>query len=114
MLISDADQNMYLLRFDPPGYPELTTGAAMVSNRIFYALGYHVPEAYLVYFNREQLAIMEGSEEVTSVGTTRQLLKEDIDSFLLNAARDPARGYRAMALRIPRSWLKILGPFQKE
>jgi hypothetical protein len=39
---------MYLFKFDPPGYPELATGAEIAGNRILYCLGYFVPEMYLL------------------------------------------------------------------
>ena len=44
ILIRDAENELYLLRFDPVGYLELANGATMVSSRTFYALGYYVPE----------------------------------------------------------------------
>ena len=37
ILILDSQRQMYLLRFDPPGYLEMSTGAVMVSSRIFSA-----------------------------------------------------------------------------
>ena len=55
ILIRDAKDDIYLLRFDPPDRPELATGAQMVSSRLFHALGYHVLENYLVGFDRRQL-----------------------------------------------------------
>ena len=51
ILIADANDQLYVLRFDPPGHLEMATGAAMVSSRFFHALGYHVPETSLVYFD---------------------------------------------------------------
>ena len=37
----------YLVKFDPPEYPELATGAEIVGNRIVHALGYNVPQAWI-------------------------------------------------------------------
>ncbi len=112
ILIADASEQLYLLRFDPRGYPELATGASMVSSKIFYALGYHVPENYLVYFTREQLVASQYGDRVTSAGAQRALKEEDLDAFLKGVARDPVRGYRAVATRVPRGWGSLLGPFQ--
>ena len=44
----DETGTMYLFKFDPPGYTELATGAEIVGNRILYALGYYVPQMWLV------------------------------------------------------------------
>ncbi len=112
ILIRDAENELYLLRFDPVGYLEMATGATMVSSRALYALGYYVPENYIVYFGRDQLVASKAGEDITSMGKTRDLTEENIDNFLKRAARDPERGYRAVATRAPARWKGLLGPYQ--
>ena len=112
ILIADATDRIYLLRFDPPGWPEMATGADVVTSKIFYALGYNVPESYVVYVERDRLEIEEGAERVTSVGGTQGLEDIDIDGFLRDVAGSRDRGYRAVATRIPGSWQGLLGPYQ--
>ena len=112
ILIADSTNQLYLLRFDPKGWLEMATGADVVSSKILYALGYFVPENYIVYLEREQLALADGAESVTSSGGSRDIIEEDIENFLLDVARDPERGYRAVATRIPGSWEGLLGPYQ--
>ena len=110
ILISDADGNHYVLRFDPPGHPEMETGAEMVASRLFWALGYWTKEVYIVRFERDQLRASEIGDAITSHGKKRFLSEEDIDHFLFNVPRDRRRGYRAVAW----TWLpdaKVLGPF---
>ena len=110
MLIADADNTVYLLRFDPGRHVELQTGAQMVSSKFYYAAGYNVLESYLVDFDRERLVVPDGAEEITSFGELRDLLPEDIDRFLEFVARNSERGYRAVATRAP--YTKILGNYQ--
>ena len=110
MLIADENANLFILRFDPGGHLDLATGAELVSSRLLYGLGYNVMDTHLVYFERQRLQIASGGDSVTSFGETRDLLPEDIDRFLQDAARDPRRGYRAVAVRVPRE--DMLGPFQ--
>ena len=112
ILIADSSGALYMLRFDPKGYLEMATGATMVASRFFYALGYHVPENYIVYFEREQLVASDLGEDVTSMGGIRDLREEHIDRFLERVAIDPERGYRAVASRIPVAWEGFLGPYQ--
>jgi len=112
ILIVDSQRQMYLLRFDPPDYLEMSTGAVMVSSRMFYALGYNVLENYIVYFQRTQMVPSEAGEQITSMGDRRDLTDEAIDSFLKTAAMDRQRGYRAVATRIPTDWDKLVGNFQ--
>lgn len=110
ILVADSRDILYLLRFDPKNHIELNTGASLVSPRFYYAAGWNVLENYLVYFDREQLVIHPGAEQITSFGELRDLEAEDIDGFLKVVARDSQRGYRATATRVPRRTL--LGNWQ--
>ncbi len=55
LLIEDQKGDRYFLKFDPKDNPEMATSAEIISHKFFYALGYHVPEYYLVRFNPEIL-----------------------------------------------------------
>lgn len=55
--IIDSANRKYFVKFDPPTYPELATAAETIVSRIFYALGYHVDDNYLVYFDRKELIL---------------------------------------------------------
>ena len=68
LLIHDAKNQLYLLRFDPPERLEMSTGAAMIGSRIFHALGYVVAEHHLVYFDRAQLVADPEGEDINAVG----------------------------------------------
>jgi hypothetical protein len=112
ILVADSTDQIYLLRFDPRFWLEMATGAEVVASRAFYALGYHVPESYIVQVDRGQLTIEEDAERVTSFGGTQDLEEIDVDDFLRDVAGDPVRGYRAVATRMPDSWEGYLGPYQ--
>lgn len=112
ILMRDSRENVYLLRFDPKGAPEMSTGGEMVSSRIFHALGYHVPQDYLVHFERDQLVASESGEGITSAGHRRDLTELDIDTFLDGVARSPGGGYRAVATLAGGEFKGFLGPYQ--
>ena len=112
IIFRDAGNQMYLLRFDPPEAPELATGAEMISSRFFHALGYYVPETYLVVFDREQLVVETNASDVTSFGTLRTMVPEDIDRLMATVARRSDGRYRAVALRVPSEDESLIGPFQ--
>ncbi len=112
LLVTDARRNSYLLRFDPPGFEELATGAEMVASRFFHALGYHVGENYIVRINRGQLVASEAGQAVSSAGRTRALTELDIDQFLRAVAAGPGPTYRAVATRLPSAQSQVLGPYQ--
>ena len=111
LLISDGSDSLYFLRFDVPRQPEMMTGAQVVSGKFFWALGYWTTQDYLVNFNRSQLQASEGGKDITSIGKTRPLHEEDIDTLLNNVASDGRGGYRAVAHRIAAE-ARLLGPFQ--
>ena len=112
LLIHDAKNKLYLLRFDPPGRLEMSTGAEMIGSRIFHALGYVVAEHHLVYFDRAQLVADAEGEDINAVGRSEPLDEENIDLFLEKVPRDPAKGYRAVAITAPKGGQKLLGPYQ--
>ena len=111
ILITDSRKHRYLLRFDTPGQPELATGATMVAANLMHALGYWVPENYIVYFHPDhQLVISPEGEVVTSAGTSRQLTQDDLTLLFKKVARPGKQGYRAVATKVPEG--KGLGPFE--
>jgi hypothetical protein len=112
MLIGDGRQR-YLLLFDDPGSPEVSTAAQVVSSHILHAIGYHVPECHIVTFPRERLVVAEGAEILSSAGNKRPLTEADIDGFLKQVARIATNRYRAVAIHAsPPDATRILGPYQ--
>ena len=108
----DQANRLYALRFDPPDAPELATGADIVASRFLHALGYHVPDTYVVVLDRARLIPDDNASDVTSMGQLRELLPLDIDRFLEGAARRPDGRYRAVALRVPTEANTLIGPYQ--
>ena len=112
MLVADSKSQIYLLRFDPLGHEGLATGAEMVTSRLFYALGYHVPENYILTFERSQLMAHAEGQAVSSSGRPRTLIDTDIDVFLRRVPIGKGQTFRAVATRLPEGRGSLLGPFQ--
>ena len=72
-IVKDSRGETYIVKFDPLEYSELATGADMVSSRIFHALGYHVPEYYIVHFTPEQLRLGDDVELRDALGQKRKI-----------------------------------------
>jgi len=107
--IRDVSGQLYFIKLDQPRNPELTTGAEVVSTKIFYALGYNVPENYIVSFTRDMLDLSEA--EITGAeGRRRRMTEADLDGLLAKAARRPDGSYRVLASRAIDG--TILGPFR--
>ncbi len=95
--ISDRNGHKYFLKFDPPGYPELGTGAEAVVTRLFYALGYNVPQSNIVSVRRQDLSIGENVTIKLPAGRRRPMRQSDLDDELRDAHRNPDGSYRAVA-----------------
>ncbi len=108
-VIEDGRKNRYVLKFDPPLYPELCSAADVIGSKMFYALGYSTPENYIVHFSREQLEITEGVIYRNPSGKKIPLTGHMIDELLKAQPKLTDGTYRALASR----WLdgKVVGPF---
>lgn len=95
--IKDVHGNVYVIKFDPMGYPELATGAEIVSTKLFYAAGYHVPENYLVYFRPDILKLGENVGITDEKGHKRNMNREDLDAILTRIQKQPDGRIRAVA-----------------
>ncbi len=108
--IEDARGHRYIVKMDPRSNLEMASAADVISSKFFYALGYHVPENYIVYFERRQLVVSPDASITDASGKHRRMTNRDIEEILLHTPRDPVKGYRAVAS----SYLTgtILGPFR--
>lgn len=66
--IQDSKGDRYVIKFDPIGAPELATAAEIIATRIFFALGYNVPENYIVYVDPKRFKIREGTKVTNRFG----------------------------------------------
>jgi hypothetical protein len=107
---TDSRGRRYVLKFDPPDHPELATGPDVIVSKFFYALGYHVPENYIVHFTADQLELGKGVTVTDARGKSRPMKESDIAALLQRVPRDPDGRYRGAASLYLTG--KPLGPFK--
>lgn len=95
--IDDSRGRRYFLKFDPPGYPELGTAAEVIVTRMFYALGYHVPQTSIGTLRPQDLVIAPDAQVRTLGRGRRRMRQSDIDEQLGRAHRSPDGTYRIVA-----------------
>lgn len=95
--IKDLRGDIYLLKFDPIGYLEMSSAAEAISTRLFYAIGYNVPQNTIFRFRRDQLRLDPKATFTDGLGQKRQLTEADVDAILKLAASYPNGEYRALA-----------------
>ncbi len=105
--IEDAAGETYFLKFDPAAYTRLSTSAEVMGTKFFHAMGYNVPESYLVSFRRSDVAI--AADARFSRGSIKRGMNErDVDEMLASVLLQPDGTYLAVAGRkIPG---EVVGP----
>lgn len=106
--IKDPRGDRYLIKLDGPGWPELTTSAEVISTKILYAAGYHVPQNTITYFSLDQLEIADDAA-IRDDGETRPMTREDLEQLLAPYDRRPDGTIRGLASKFISG--DILGPF---
>ena len=107
--IEDIKGRRYVVKLDPLANSELASAADVIGAKFLHALGYHVPENYVAYFDRDQIAVSTDATFVDSTGKERKITNRDIEELLIRVPRHPTKGYRAVASLYLTG--KPLGPF---
>jgi len=110
--VKDSKGTRFLLKFDPPGYSEMATGAEVVSTKLFHAAGYNVPQNYIVYFDPSILKIGQNVTITDAKGGKRAMTEADLDQILGRIEIQPDGRIRAAASKFIEGKLK--GPFKYE
>ncbi len=108
-LIRDRKGDRYLLKFDPPGFSELASGAEVISTRLFHAFGYNVPENSVVFFDRKILKLSPEATRKDKHGKKFPFTSEDLEKILEKVEKGTDGRTRALASRLLEG--EPLGPF---
>jgi hypothetical protein len=111
-VIEDDCKNRYLLKFDPPDYPELASAADVIGGKFFYALGYNTPENYIVHFRLEDIEIPDAAMYRDADGKKRPLTAKVLEDMLKPQPKGTDGKYRAMASRFIAG--NLVGPISYE
>jgi hypothetical protein len=107
--MKDAAGKKFIVKLDAAAYPEMATAAEVVAERFYFAAGYNVPGASIIYFRPERLTIAEGAKYVDPDGFTRPLTPEALADILAQAPQRLGGLVRAVAVSYVPGRLK--GPF---
>jgi hypothetical protein len=95
--VRDSAGQVWFIKFDPPGYPAMATGTEVLVSRLFWGLGYHVPEVHLATLSIDQLTIDEQARITPPSGRKRALKMADVHLALRKAHREADGSYRVVA-----------------
>jgi hypothetical protein len=108
--LRDAKGETWFVSFDAKGQPEAATGAIMVANKIFWALGYWQVENHLIRIKPDELLIQAEATVTPPSGRTRRMRGSDIEAVLRRAHMSEDGTYRAVAGRALTG--RVLGGFR--
>jgi len=96
---TDSAGVRWFVSLDADGYPEAATGAIMVANKIFWALGYWQVDNVLISLRPEQLKLGENATFTPMSGRRRTLRASDLESVWRRSHKSDDGTYRAIAAR---------------
>ncbi len=110
--IRDARGEVYVIKFDPPKYPGTTLSAGVVSSRLFWAMGFNVPQDNIVKFRREDLDIAPGITFTAGHDQVKSFGDQELDNLLSRLPTLPDGRYFALASKFLDG--QPMGPFDYE
>jgi hypothetical protein len=108
--MTDAKGETWFVSFDANGFPEAATGAILVANRIFWALGYWQVENHLIRIQPETLVVAESATTRPPSGKRRKMKLSDLEDVFRRSHRSADGSYRAVAARAVPG--RVLGGFR--
>jgi len=97
-VVTDARGVKYLVSFDDPKYPEAETGAAVVVNRLLWAVGYHVAQDQIVYLRESDLVLAPDATVKDHLGhVVGHLDRDELTDKLAHAWHTPDGQLRVFA-----------------
>ncbi len=107
--VRDEKGGVWFLSMDADGYPVAATAAIAVASRLFWALGYNVPESHLTTLRPENIVIGD-KVTIPSHGRRRRFTNKDLGDVFARANRSADGSYRVQAQRgLPG---KVIGGFK--
>jgi hypothetical protein len=99
LIMQDVDGNTFVVKFDPPAFPELASAAELITTKILWAAGYHVPENYLGKCNLRWLQLSPTATTRGDYGETVPLDASRLAAILAHVNPVPDGTVRALFSR---------------
>jgi hypothetical protein len=86
-VIRDDRGEVYFVKFDPMGHLEMATSTEAIATGFFHAIGYHVPENYLVTIDVNILEVGSEARIKDNLGRSRRMTLTDLQILLQKVPR---------------------------
>src|SRR5215471_7318032 len=110
--MQDAKGRTFFVKVDPKSNPEMATAADVIVSRFLYAIGYNVPENYIVRARISDLRLSEKAQITGETGRSRNMTWDDVQEIVHAIPHYQDGTFRIMAsLKIEG---EAIGPFYYE
>ena len=96
-VIRDSKGDVYLIKFDSPLNPEMTTASELITPRFLFAAGYNVPEHYLVTVDPTRLVVDPKAKIRGKYRRRVPMTETDVQNILDRVPHRPDGTIRAIA-----------------
>lgn len=94
--IRDAANEIWFVKFDPPGWRGMATGSEIVAAKLFWSAGYHTAQYHIAQLVPGNLVIGKDTRITPPGEAARAMDQGDISWLLSRADRDPDGSYRVI------------------
>ena len=108
--VKDRKGDIYFIKFDINGFPQLNTAAEVITTKFVYAAGYNTPENYLSTLDPKQMQIAEGVKVKNRWGRDVPMTYEFVQKLFDKVHPNPDGTYRVVASKLLEG--EPIGPFQ--
>jgi hypothetical protein len=84
-VIRDARDDTYFIKFDPPSNPEMATSTEAICTPLFHAMGYNVPENYILDIDTRNLEVGAEAKITDEYGKKKTMTAGDLAAILRKA-----------------------------
>jgi hypothetical protein len=95
--MEDAKGRLYFVKVDPPDNPEMATAADVITSRFLYAIGYNVPENYIVRMRSSNMRLSDKAQITSVTGRDRKMTADDLQDIVKAIPHYPDGSFRVMA-----------------
>ena len=108
--ITDSSGAKFLVKFDPPGFADLSTSCDEIGSHLFWAAGYNVPDNIISSFSTSDLDIGKRATYTNTEGKKLPITRAYLELLLTHVAGPVAGRYRCSTSRLLPG--KPLGAFE--
>lgn len=109
VVVRDRAGVVWFVKFDPPAFAEMSTGAEAIAARFLHAAGYRVPENHLIELSLDRLELDPDARTRDEYNRSVPLDKDRLEGLLKNLNPDVYGELRALMIRAVPG--EPLGPF---